>query len=100
MSVRERIWRSQAKTYLRLLPARLGVRPRGKSRRLERVLTDFGCEYSFGRATESVREHYGFAIGGSAVRTATLEHAQRARQKLQKEYAQGFGCCQRWVRSM
>ena len=69
---------------------RLGVSPRGKSQRLERVLTDFGCEHSFGRATQSVQEHYGFELGASAVRTATLEHAQRARQKLQKEYAQGF----------
>jgi hypothetical protein len=88
--VGERIWRSQTKAYLRPLPARLGVSPRGKSRRLERVLTDFGCEHSFGRATQSVQEHYGFEIGASAVRTSTLEHAQRARQKLQGEYAQGF----------
>jgi hypothetical protein len=54
------------------------------------VLTDFGCEHSFARAAESVQEHYGFAMGASAVRTATLEHARRARQKLQGEYAQSF----------
>jgi hypothetical protein len=88
--VRERIWRSQTQRYLRPLPQRLGVSPRGRFRRLERVLTDFGCEHSFVRATESVLEHYGFAIGASAVRTATLEHAQRARAKLQAEYAQPF----------
>ena len=55
---------------------RLDVRPRGKSQRLERVLTDFGCEHSFGRAVSSVREHYGFELGATAVRTATLKHAQ------------------------
>ena len=86
----ERIWRSQTKAYLRPLPARLGVNPRGKSRRLERVLTDFGCEHSFGRATQSVQEHYGFEIGASAVRTTTLAQAQRARQKLQAQYTQSF----------
>ena len=90
MSVRDRIWRSQHKRYLRPLPGRLGVGPRGRSRRLERVLTDFGSEHSFARATGSVLEHYGFAIGISAVRTATLEHAQRARTKLQAEYEQPF----------
>lgn len=88
--MRERIWCSQAKSYLRPLPNRLGVTPRGRSRRLERVLTDFGCEHSFARAAESVREHYGFEIGASAVRTATLEHAQRARLRLQEGYEQSF----------
>jgi hypothetical protein len=90
MEVWERIWRSATQSYLRLLPARLGVTPRGRSRRLDRVLTDFGCEHSFARAEESVREHYGFEIGASAVRTATLEHAQRARAKLEEDYAQPF----------
>ena len=90
VTVRERIWRSQTQRYLRPLPQRLGVTPRGRSRRLERVLTDFGCEHSFVRATESVLEHYGFEIGASAVRLATLAHAHRARAQLQEEYAQPF----------
>jgi Uncharacterised protein family (UPF0236) len=90
VSVRDRIWRSQHKSYLRPLPGRLGVTPRGRSRRLERVLTDFGSEHSFARAAGSVLEHYGFEIGVSAVRTATLEHAQRAREKLQVEYEAPF----------
>jgi hypothetical protein len=54
------------------------------------VLTDFGCEHSFARAAESVQEHYGFEIGASAVRRATLEHAQRARARLQEGYQQSF----------
>jgi hypothetical protein len=88
--VRDRVWRSAQQSYLRPLPARLGVTPRGKSRRLERVLTDFGCEHSFARAASSVREHYGFELGASAVRTATLKHAQRARVQLETAYAQPF----------
>ena len=90
VAVGDRIWRSQTQSYLRPLPQRLGVTPRGRSRRLERVLTDFGCEHSFARAADSVLEHYGFEIGVSAVRTATLEQAQRAREKLQAEYEQPF----------
>ena len=78
VSVRDRIWRSQNKNYLRPLPERLGVRPRGRSRRLDRVLTDFGSEHSLARAA------------GSVVRTATLEHAQRVRGKLAVAYQQPF----------
>lgn len=86
----DRIWRSQSKSYIRPLPGRLGVTSLGRSRRLERVLTDFGCEHSFARAAESVREHYGFEIGVSAVRDATLTHAQRARAQLEEQYAGSF----------
>lgn len=90
VAVRDRIWRSQSKSYIRPLPGRLGVTSLGRSRRLERVLTDFGCEHSFARAAESVREHYGFEIGVSAVRDATLTHAQRARAQLEEQYAGSF----------
>lgn len=54
------------------------------------MLTDFGCEHSFARSAGSVHEHHGFEIGASAVRAATLEHAQRARVQLEKEHAQPF----------
>ncbi|MCI0352869.1 MAG: hypothetical protein L0Z53_25895, partial [Acidobacteriales bacterium] len=86
--MQEQIWRSSTKNYLRPLPRRLGVSPRGKSRRLQRALTDFGCEHSFAKAAESVREHYGFELGASAVRQATLAHAQRAKEKLENHYEQ------------
>ena len=71
-------------------PTAIGVSPRGRSARLERVLTDFGCEHSFAHAALRVLEHYGFEIGLSAVRDTTLEHAQRARQILEQEYEQPF----------
>lgn len=90
MEVIERIWCSPAQSYLRPLPQRLGVTPRGQSRRLERAVTDFGCEHSFARAAQSVEEHYGFAMGATAVRATTLEHAGRARERLQQEYQQPF----------
>jgi hypothetical protein len=90
VSVAERIWQTSQKSYVRLLPEAIGVRARGRSRRLERVLTDFGCEHSFKHAAARVLEHYGFEINASAVRGATLEHAQRAEQILQKEYEQPY----------
>lgn len=90
MKVSERIWCSDAKSYLRPLPLRLGVLPRGRSRRLERVLSDFGCEQSFARAAHSVREHYGFDVGASTVRATTFEQAQRAQQQVEAAYQQPF----------
>lgn len=81
VSVMERVWRSSSESYLRPLPARIGVSHRGKSRRLERVLVDFGCEHSFARAAGQLREHYGFQLGATAVREATLAHARRARRR-------------------
>ena len=90
MSVRERIWRTAAKRYVRLLPEGIGVKPRGRSLRLERVLTDFGCEHSFGHAAARVWEHYGFEISASAVRETTLAHAQRASAQLAEQYQKPF----------
>lgn len=90
VSVPDRVWRNAEQSYLRPLPARLGVSSGGRSRRLDRVLTAFGCEPSFAQAAGSVREHYGFQIGVSAVRIATLKHARRARQQLATEYAKTF----------
>jgi len=75
---------------VRLLPEAIGVRPRGRSKRLERVLTDFGCEHSFKHAAARVLEHYGFEINVSAVRESTLAHAQRAEEILEKEYQEPY----------
>src|SRR4051812_27629993 len=90
VSVSERVWRTEQKEYLRLLPEAIGVSARGRSKRLERVLTDFGCEHSFKHAAARVLEHYGFEINASAVRDATLQNAGRAEQMLQKEYEESF----------
>jgi hypothetical protein len=54
------------------------------------VLSDFGSDHSFARASASVLEHYGFALGAGTVRRATFKHAIRAQEKLAREYAQPF----------
>jgi hypothetical protein len=53
-----------------------GVQPRGYSRRLQRVLTDFGADAAFGAAAAKVREHYGFEVAIGAVRRYTLGHGR------------------------
>lgn len=90
VNVGEEVWSTDQKSYVRLLGAAIGVTPRGRSARLERALTDFGCEHSFQHAAARVLEHYGFEIGSSAVRDTTLEHAHRARELLEQQYAQPF----------
>ena len=50
---------------------------RGHSLLLQRLLTDFGSEKSFARATAQVKEHYGFEISPSTVRRVTEAHGQR-----------------------
>lgn len=90
VSVVDRIWRDGNRNYIRPLPQRLGIKPRGRSARLQRVLTDFGCEHSFARAAQSVVEHYGFEVGASAVRVDTFYHAQRARELLEAQYEEPF----------
>jgi len=44
--------------------------------RLQRVLTDFGSEVSFGRAVSRVREHYAVEVPVEAVRQHTLRHGK------------------------
>lgn len=90
VSVPERVWRTKHTKYLRVLPQAIGVNPRGRSQRLERVLTDFGSEHSFQHAAARVLEHYGFEMNVSAVRHATLHHAGRAEQILKAEYQEPF----------
>ncbi|HVU70557.1 MAG TPA: UPF0236 family protein [Ktedonobacteraceae bacterium] len=53
-------------------------------------MSDFGSEHAFARAAQSVREHYGFELGASAVRQATLEQARRAQAGLEAQYEQSF----------
>ncbi len=59
---------------LRPFCERAGVRPRGRSRRLQRALVDFGAEESFARAAARVQEHYGLDVAAEAVRQQTLRH--------------------------
>jgi hypothetical protein len=90
VEVSERIWQTDFSSYARLLGVTIGVEPRSRSKRLNRVLTDFGCEHSFAQAAARVNEHYGFVISVSAVRSATLQAAQKAKERMDAEYAEPF----------
>jgi len=72
-----------------LRPFRLssGVSTRGYSLPLQRVMTDFGSDESFSKASDKIKEHYGVAIPVSGERAVTLSHAKNIKQQLKKEVA-------------
>ena len=90
MEIQYRVWRSKTCAYEEIFCKRTGIYARGKSRRLQRVLCDFGCEQSFAKAAGQVIEHYGFDPGVYAVRKNVLSHARRACQERQKQTSQTF----------
>ena len=92
IEARERIWSHEGSRYLRVFAPAAGISPRGKSRRLQRAVSDFGIEHSFAASCKRLKEHYGFELNPSAVRSATMRHARRAARALQKEYAASFRC--------
>lgn len=53
------------------------VKAGGCSGPLQRVLSDFGAEESFGRAAARVKEHYGLDVSISAIRQITYRHARQ-----------------------
>ena len=77
MEVCEQILRlSRRGAQLRPFCTEAAVQHRGYSRRLQRVLVDFGAEDSFQAAALRVREHYGISIAPAAVRRQTLKHGR------------------------
>lgn len=62
-----------------------GIDCRDYSLLLERVITDFGADVSFGQAVEKLQEHYGINISGSAVQSITKKHAKACYEMIEKE---------------
>jgi hypothetical protein len=53
-----------------------GIQHRDYSNRLQRVMTDFGAEESFKRASARLKEHYGMEINSESIRQQTLRHGK------------------------
>ncbi len=86
VEVIERVWRTETQSYLRILPQRLGVTPRGCSRRLERGMSWLGADHSFQSASEAAEELLGIETSKSTLRQVTLKHADAiSKQQRQQE---------------
>ncbi len=73
----------------RPLKEHFGVVGRGYSDGVERALTDFGIEKSFGRAATQFEEHYGWEVGRTTVLRLTEKLGERAEAYLQQRFEQG-----------
>lgn len=77
MEVEEQVLRlTRRGKVLRPFCAEAGVKSHGYSRRLQRVLVDFGAETSFEKSAARIQEHYGISVPVSAVRQQTLQHGR------------------------
>jgi hypothetical protein len=84
VEVWERTWRAGSKN-LRPVLSRLEVDVRGCSRRLQRVLTDFGADEAFAPAAAKVGEHYGVEVNAERVRQVSLHHAAQMARRAKPE---------------
>jgi hypothetical protein len=55
----------------------VGIKAHGYSKRLQRVLVDFGAESAFAKSVARLKEHYGISVPTSSVRKETLAHGRR-----------------------
>lgn len=68
--------------------AELGLRHGSRTPAVERALTDFGAEESFGQASKRFAEHYGFEVGRTTVLRVVERHAEAARDFVTKRLKQ------------
>ncbi len=71
----EQVYRREGKE-VRPFSLAARVKCRGYSRRLQRVMTDFGADESFGEAVKKIKEHYGIEVPTSATRNVTQGHGE------------------------
>jgi hypothetical protein len=66
----------------------MGVRHHGRSETVNRALSDFGSEDSFGQAAQRFAEHYHYPVSSSTVNRVTHQVAQEAQAYVAQQLAQ------------
>jgi len=64
---------------------------RGYSLPLQRAITDFVADVSFGKIPEKLKEHYGITVPISSAQAITQNHAVKVSQKLASEIPDRYG---------
>ena len=67
----------------------LGITHDGRTETVNRALTDFGIEDSFGQASKRFREHYGFRLSESTVNRVTKASGLQAEAYLEQKLLEG-----------
>lgn len=65
----------------RPLIRKLRIYCRSYSRPLQKAITDFGADVSFGQAAEKMKEHYGIEVPPCAIQKITREHGEKIGQR-------------------
>ncbi len=95
IEVEERLFREGSRQR-RLFSATAGVRCRGVSGPLQRVVTDFGADQPFRQVSAKLEEHYGISLPHETIRQTTERHGRRmlGEQKLEtvRPKRQGKAC--------
>ena len=71
----------------------LGLRHGTRTPAVERALTDFGAEESFGQAAKRFREHYGFEVGRTTVLRVVERHAEAAEKFVHERLEEAHRFC-------
>lgn len=66
----------------------MGITHNGRSETVNRALSDFGSEESFGRAANRFKEHYKYDIGSSAVSRVTKKIGRDAQEYVENKLAE------------
>lgn len=84
------LWDKKNRRSARPLKEQLGISHGGRSPALQRALTDFGAEESFGQAAKRFEEHYGWDIGRATMRREVEQVAQLAERYVDIRLLEAF----------
>ncbi len=82
------LWNPLTHESARPVKTDLGMAHRKRTPALERALTDFGAEESFGQADRRLQEHYGFCIGRTTLLRVVQGHARHMEVQVGKRLEQ------------
>ncbi len=77
------------KATARPVKTRLGIEHARRTPAVERALTDFGAEESFGQAAKRFEEHYGWSIGRTTILRVVEARAEEAERYVADRLARG-----------
>jgi len=80
------LWSGKGGRSARPVKDELGLEHLGKTQALERALTDFGAEESFGQAAKRFEEHYGWAVGRTSILRLVEGVASEAETFVEKRF--------------
>ena len=87
----EQVYKRPGKRF-RPFSQNAGITCRCCSLPLQRVVTDFGADHSFGRVPGKMKEHYGISLSVSTVRNITETHAYHIHEKRRQERIEEYPC--------